>query len=173
MSEPVVSLVVAAARNGVIGRDGDMPWRLRADLARFKRLTLGRPLVMGRRTFASIGRPLPGRHTIVVTRDRDWHARGTEVANDPQAGLERALRWAREHGEPEACIVGGGEIYDALRERATLMRLTLVDAEPDGDTRFALPDDGWERLSDVHVPAGPRDSHATRYGLLRRRRAFD
>ena len=170
MREPIVSLVVAAARNGTIGRDGDMPWRLSTDLRRFKRLTLGLPLVMGRRTFDAIGRPLPGRHTIVVTRDDGWSAKGVERASDPQAALEAGLERARREGLREVCVVGGGQIYCALRDSASVIRLTRVEAEIEGDTVFDLPEpDVWREVSRIDVADGPRDSHATRYGVFIRR----
>ena len=170
MSELIVSLVVAAARNGTIGRDGDMPWRLSTDLRRFKRLTLGLPLIMGRRTFDAIGRPLPGRHTIVVTRDPDWTAWGVEREADPQAALAAARDWALREGATEVCVVGGGQIYRALRDAASVVRLTRVEAEIDGDTTFDLPRrENWKEVSRVDVAAGARDSHATRYGVFIRR----
>ena len=167
---PVVSLVVAAARNGTIGRDGDMPWRLRSDLRRFKTLTMGLPLVMGRRTFDGIGRALPGRHTFVVTRDADFSAWGTTRVANPAEGLAAARDRARSDGVREVCVVGGGEIYRALRDDADLVRLTLVEAEIDGDTTFDLPEpQRWREVSALRVPAGARDSHATRYAVFTRR----
>ena len=168
--EPVVSIVVAAARNGVIGRDGDMPWQLSTDLRRFKRLTLGLPIIMGRRTFESIGRALPGRHTIVVTGDGDWSAPGTERASDPLSALEGARRWARANARSEVAVVGGGTIYRALRDEARLIRLTRVQADIDGDTYFDLPEQAaWRETSCVFVPAGVRDTHPTRYGVFIRK----
>ena len=165
-----VSLVVAAALNGTIGRDGDMPWRLSTDLRRFKTLTLGCPIVMGRRTFDAIGRALPGRHTIVATRDGDWEARGVERADSPEDALARAFAWGEANGAAEVCVVGGGEIYRALRPKADLIRLTLVEAEIEGDTRFDRPDDrNWREISRAAVRAGPEDTHPTRYGLFVRR----
>ena len=168
--EPLVSFVVAAARNGTIGRDGEMPWRLARDLKRFKQVTLGKAMVMGRRTFDSIGRSLPGRHTIVVTRDASWSAWGAERASDPDDGLRRAFEWTRAKGGREVCVAGGGEIYRALRDRAAMLRLTRVEADIEGDTLFDLPDPArWREVSAVTVPAGPRDTHPTRYSLLLRR----
>ena len=169
-SEPIVSLVVAAARNGVIGRDGDMPWRLSTDLRRFKRLTFGLPIVMGRRTFESIGRALPGRHTIVVTGNGSWSAPGTERAADPLSALEGARRWARTNARSEVAVVGGGTIYRALRDEARMIRLTRVEADIDGDTCFDLPEQGaWRETSRVFVPAGASDTHPTRYGVFIRK----
>ena len=168
--EPVVSFVVAAAANGTIGRDGDMPWRLSSDLRRFKRLTMGKPLVMGRRTFDAIGRALPGRPTFVVTRDADFSARGTTRAAGPREALAAARERAKRDGAFEICVVGGGQIYEALRDEADIVRLTLVEAEIEGDTHFELPSSReWREVSRVRLPAGPNDSHATRYGVFTRR----
>ncbi|GGL92766.1 dihydrofolate reductase [Nakamurella endophytica] len=123
-----VTLVAAVAANGVIGADGGMPWHLPEDLRRFRRLTTGRTLVMGRRTWDSIGRPLPGRRTVVVTRDRAWAADGATVAHS----LADALALAG----PDAVVVGGGEIYAAALPVADVLELTHVDRAVAGDTRF-------------------------------------
>lgn len=124
-----VTIVAAVARNGVIGRDNDLPWRLPEDLRRFKQLTMGGVLVMGRRTYESIGRPLPGRRTIVVSRDPGLRIDGVEVA----ASLEEALARA---GDGEVYVVGGGEIYRQAMGLADALEITEVDAEPEGDTFF-------------------------------------
>lgn len=134
-----VTLVAAVARNGVIGRDGALPWHLPEDLRRFKSLTLGHVLVMGRRTFESIGRPLPGRTTIVVTRRPDWPApEGVLVAPSLEAALARAAAL-----DDEVFLVGGAEIYRRGLEMADFLELTEVDAEPSGDTVFPPVD--WSR----------------------------
>lgn len=134
-----VTLVAAVARNGVIGRDGALPWHLPEDLRRFKSLTLGHVLVMGRRTFESIGRPLPGRTTIVVTRRPDWPApEGVLVAPSLEAALARAAAL-----DDEVFLVGGAEIYRRGLEVADFLELTEVDAEPSGDTVFPAVD--WSR----------------------------
>ena len=125
---PPVTLVVARAVNGVIGRDGALPWRLPADLRHFKALTIGKPVVMGRRTFVSIGRPLPGRHNIVLTRDRGWTADGVTVAADLAAALAAAGDAA------EAMIIGGAAVYADALPLAARVELTEVHAAPDGDT---------------------------------------
>ena len=124
-----VTLVAAVARNGVIGRAGDLAVRIPEDLRRFKALTMGHTLVMGRKTWDSIGRALPGRRTIVVTRQPDWTAPGAEVA----ASVDQALALA---GNAEVFLVGGGEIYAQTIDRADALELTEVDAAPDGDTFF-------------------------------------
>lgn len=134
-----VVLVVAAADNGVIGKDGRMPWHIPADLKRFKQMTVGKPVVMGRKTFDSIGRPLPGRHNIVLTRQPGWHADGvTTVGNLAEAiaaaGLDPRIR------PEQLMVIGGGEIYRLAMPIATHVALTRVHATPDGDAWFPEPD---------------------------------
>lgn len=127
---PVISLVVAAAENGIIGRDGELPWRLREDLRRFKAVTLGKPVVMGRKTHESIGRPLPGRRNIVVTRQPDYVADGCDVVSSVSAALAAA------EGVPEVMVIGGAEIYRQFLPQADRIYLTRVLADVNGDTRF-------------------------------------
>lgn len=135
----VVTIVAAVARNGVIGRDGDLPWHLPDDLRHFKALTIGHALVMGRKTFESIGRPLPGRTTVVVTRRDDWEAPGGVVV---ARSLEEALRRAAARAE-EVFVVGGAEVYRQALDLADAMELTEVHASPEGDVRFPPVD--WSR----------------------------
>jgi dihydrofolate reductase len=163
-----VTLVVAVAENGVIGRDGDMPWRLPTDLRRFKARTMGKPVVMGRKTWESFPRrPLPGRHNIIVTRDPAYGAEGASVA----ASLEAALALARAEGADEVCVIGGGEIYAAALPLADRLDVTHILAEIDGDTRFPAIDPAlWRAVSGEEVPAGENDSHATRHVVYERRR---
>ena len=127
-----VTLIAAVARNGVVGMGNDLVWRHTDDMRRFRTLTLGRTLVMGRKTYDSIGRPLPGRTTIVVTRDRAWTADGVTVAHS----IEEALAAAG----ADVVIAGGGEIYAATIDRADVLRLTEVDADLDGDVSFPAVD---------------------------------
>ncbi|WP_353721690.1 dihydrofolate reductase [Dyadobacter sp. 676] len=129
-----ISIIVAAAENGAIGKDNQLLWRLPDDLKRFKRLTLGHPMIMGRKTFESIGKPLPGRTSIVVTRNADFAFEGVIVANS----LEEALRVAGEIDGEEVSIVGGGDIYNQSQAVATHIYLTLVHTEMDGDTFFEI-----------------------------------
>lgn len=126
-------LVVARARNGVIGNAGALPWHIPADLKRFKRMTVGKPVIMGRKTFESIGKPLPGRQNIVLTRDPDWHAAGVSVA----ANLAEAIAAAGLDPRARAdgiMVIGGAQIYAEALPSATRIELTEVDAEPQGDT---------------------------------------
>lgn len=127
---PTVVLIAAVARNGVIGADGGMPWHIPADLKRFKRLTMGHPMVMGRKTFESMGR-LPGRRSIVITRDPAWHAPGTEVADSLDTAIARAA-----DGDPLVMVVGGGQIYAQAIARADRLEITHLDLEAPGDTVF-------------------------------------
>jgi dihydrofolate reductase len=148
-----VGLVAAVARNGVIGRDNGLAWHLSGDLKRFKALTWGRPILMGRRTWDSIGRPLPGRRTLVLTRDPRFSAEGARVVHGWEDACAAAV------GE-ELMVVGGAEIYALALPHADVLHLTEVEAEPAGDTRFP----GFDRsrfrevFREAH-PAGPRDEH--------------
>lgn len=134
-----VALVIAVARNGVIGVGGALPWRIADDLKFFRRVTLGKPVVMGRKTFVSIGRPLPGRANIVVTRDPDFSHDGVHRAGDVNAGIALARQLARETGADEVCVIGGAEIYRQAEAVADRIYLTEVDAEPAGDTYWFVP----------------------------------
>nr|AIA14425.1 Dihydrofolate reductase [uncultured bacterium] len=159
-------------KNRVIGRDGGLPWRLSSDMKRFKALTMGKPIVMGRKTWDSLGRPLPGRPHVVVTRNADFSAEGVERAESLDAAIERAATLAQESGADEICIIGGGEIYAQAMEKADSLHVTHVEIEPEGDTVFPEIDPAtWECIDDERLPAGEKDSHATRYAVYRRRRA--
>jgi dihydrofolate reductase len=128
-----VTLIAAVARNGVIGADGGIPWHLPEDFAHFKATTLGHTLVMGRATYESIGHPLPGRATIVVTRDPGWYAEGVLVAHS----LEEALDMA---GDAEVFVAGGATVYERAMPHADVLLISEVDLEPEGDTFFPLID---------------------------------
>jgi dihydrofolate reductase len=157
---PLVS-VVAAAENGVIGRDNGLIWRIRTDLRRFRALTLGRPLVMGRKTFQSIGKPLPGRETIVVTRDPGFSAPGAHVAH----GLDAALNLAQELGTrlnaDSVVIAGGAQIYAETMGLVDRIHMTLVKASPPGDALFPPIDPArFREVRREDHPAGPDDEFA-------------
>ncbi|MCC0026994.1 MAG: dihydrofolate reductase [Zhengella sp.] len=178
-----IVIIVAAALNNVIGRDGAMPWHLSSDLKRFKALTMGCPIIMGRKTFESIGKPLPGRLNIVVTRDFDWEADGAlrvaslETALElASANVDSACRQAEDRGEAppdlDICVIGGGEIYAQAMERADTIHLTRVLADVEGDTVFPpLAVGDWALVATEDIPAGPADSHPTRYEVWTRNRA--
>lgn len=127
-----ISFVVAAANNNGIGKNGTMPWHLPNDMKHFKNITWGMPVVMGRKTYESLGKPLPGRKNIVITRQNGWKAEGTVVVQT----IEDALFVARQTDAKEVMVIGGGEIYKTLFEKANRIYLTRVDAEPEADTFF-------------------------------------
>lgn len=133
-SHPQIVFVVAVAENGVIGRDNAMPWHLKSDLKRFKAITLNRPVIMGRKTFASIGRPLPGRTNIVVTRDRSFQAPGVVVANSLDAAHDIARGDALRRFVTEIMVIGGAEIFTQWLKKADRLEITEVHARPEGDT---------------------------------------
>jgi dihydrofolate reductase len=136
-----VVLVAAVARNGVIGRGPDIPWQIPGEQAEFKRLTLGHVLLMGRTTYASIGRPLPGRTTVVLTRDPGWTAEGVLVAHDVDAALALADTLSG-----DVMVAGGAEVYAALLPHADAQVVTEVHLEPEGDVRYPVIDpDEWEQ----------------------------
>jgi dihydrofolate reductase len=152
-----LSIIVAVSENGVIGRDGALPWHLGDDLRRFKRLTMGHTLIMGRRTWESIGRPLPGRRIVVVTRQPDYRAEGVDIA----AGVDDALRIAQQAGDNEVIIVGGAEIYAQMLPRATRLYLTRVHADVAGDTRFPDVDwNEWRLVTSEHHDADAKNDFA-------------
>lgn len=151
---PLVA-VVAMGRNRVIGVGRGLPWRLPDDLKRVKSLTMGRPLVMGRRTFDSLGRPLPGRANIVLTRSRGYSAKGAMVAHDAEAALAMASEWIREEADRvgEVIVFGGGEVYRAFLDRTDRIEMTEVDDLPDGDTTFPELDAAqWRETGRETVP---------------------
>ena len=172
MSQAKIVLVVAVAQNGVIGRDGDLPWRLPSDLKRFKQITLGKPVVMGRKTWDSIGRPLPGRPNVVVTRDASFAAPGATVVSSLDEGLAVAQREAEALGVDEICVIGGGQIYAQVFDRADILHVTRVAADVAGDTRFPAIDPAvFEKVADEPIPQGEKDSHAMHFATWRRRKA--
>ncbi|MCZ8184797.1 MAG: dihydrofolate reductase [Beijerinckiaceae bacterium] len=138
--EARIVLVAAVARNGVIGRDNRLLWRLKSDMRHFRALTMGKPILMGRKTFDSIGKPLPGRHTIVITRDRGWTHPGVAVAHDPESGLALARALAVQHRQDEVMIGGGSEIYRHFLPVADRLEITEVDLSPEGDAVFPVVD---------------------------------
>ncbi|EKF20838.1 dihydrofolate reductase [Nitratireductor pacificus] len=162
-----VALVVAIAENGVIGREGGLPWRLSTDLKRFKAVTMGKPVIMGRKTWESIGRPLPGRRNVVITRNAGFVAEGAECAPSLDAAL--TLTGARQPGV-EVCVVGGGEIYREALPLADILHVTHVHAALDGDAFFPPIDpERWAEVSREAVPAGEKDVYATSYVVYQRR----
>ena len=155
-----ISIVVAAAENGVIGQGGTLPWRLSSDLKRFRALTLGKPVVMGRKTFQSLPKALDGRDTIVVTRNADWRAEGAQTAPSLAAALVLAGAHAQRRGVGEVMVIGGGEIYAAALAVADRVYLTRVHTTIAGDTTFPTLDPAdWLLTSAEALPRGPNDDH--------------
>lgn len=142
------ALMVAAASNGVIGRNNELPWHLPKDLQYFKQTTMGKPVVMGRKTFESIGRPLPGRTNIVVTRQTDYQADGIEVVNSLEEGLELAQRHAAEKHVDEIMVIGGAELYKQSLPTIERVYLTKVHAEVEGDAFFPELSSKWHCVSE-------------------------
>lgn len=167
---PEIVIHVAVAANGVIGRDGGLPWRLSTDLRRFKALTMGKPIVMGRKTWDGLGRPLPGRANIVVTRDASFHAEGAIRAGSLDEALALAEARARADGTDQICVIGGGEIFRMALPRADRLYVTHVLADIEGDVHFPALDAGvWQETVSEEVPAGEKDSHPTRHCVYERR----
>ena len=154
-----VAMIVAMGENRVIGAEGQIPWRLPTDFAHFKRMTLGKPLIMGRRTFESIGRPLPGRTNIVVTRQSDYRPEGVEVVGDLAEALDLAQSIAAADGVHEIMIGGGGEIYRAAMPVAQRLYVTHVAQAPPGDAKFPEIDPQvWEVVEELGLVRSDRDS---------------
>ena len=164
----ILSLIVAAAENGVIGRNGQMPWRIPSDLKTFRRLTLGKPVIMGRKTFQSIGKALDGRLNIVISRDPKFEAAGATVVTS----LDAALSLARAQSTTdEIMVIGGAEIYRAALPRAHRIYLTRVNALPDGDATFVVPvNQGWHEVSASPLPQSEKDEFACTLVILERAR---
>ena len=170
-----IALVVARGSNGVIGRDGNLPWRIRSDLQRFKAVTIGKPCIMGRKTWESLPlRPLPGRLNLVLTKDESYHesekAKGCVVVTSLDEALSMAREQAADDDMNEICVIGGAAIFEAALPRAKRLYITEVDAAPDGDVLFpAFDENDWtETLNEAH-PAGEKDDHAFTFRTLERR----
>ena len=169
-----VSIVVAVAQNGVIGRAGGMPWRLSTDLRRFKALTMGKPMVLGRKTLESFGgKPLPGRPHIVVTRNGGLAVEGVRTAGSLAEAIGVAQKIASDTGAGEVCVIGGGEIYRQVMDRADVLYVTHIETTiADGDTFFPAIDPAvFEKVEETLVSAGEKDDFPTRFTVYRRRAA--
>ncbi|MEW8505655.1 MAG: type 3 dihydrofolate reductase [Candidatus Thiodiazotropha sp.] len=161
--KPLISLIAAVATNGVIGVDNSLPWRLPADLKHFKSLTMGKPIVMGRRTWESLPGVLPGRRHIVVSRNRDYRATGCELVHS----VDEALQLAGEVAE--IMIVGGGGLYRQMLPRADRLYLTLVEADVEGDAHFPEFDGSqWHEVSREYHAADDRNPFAYSFVVLNR-----
>lgn len=168
-----IAHVVAVARNGVIGREGELPWRLSTDMKLFRRLTMGKPIIMGRRTWATLPRkPLDGRDNIVVTRDLAFRADGAIVVHSIDEALAEAHRLAKQRGADEIMVIGGAEIYQGTLPHTDRLYWTEVDAEPEGDTVFPdLVARDWSETAVEEITQGPKDQYRARLRVLDRVRA--
>lgn len=164
-TDPRVSLIVAVAENGVIGRAGQLPWHLPDDLKRFKALTMGKPMLMGRRTFDSIGRLLPGRTSLVLTHLQNWATSGAVVVHS----MEEALAEARRCGAAELAVIGGAEVFRLALPLAQRIDLTRVHAEVEGDVYFPeLDPREWRETERLEHPADARHAYAMTFRVLER-----
>lgn len=171
MPLPHLALVVARARNGVIGRDGGLPWRLRSDLQRFKAVTMGKPCIMGRKTWESLPlKPLPGRLNLVLSKDESFEPKGAVACLTLDEAIEIGREQAVDDGVEEVCVIGGAGLFAAALPRAKRLYLTEVDAEPEGDVLFPPFDEAaWVEVSSEAVPPGEKDDHAFVFRVLERR----
>ncbi|PPD45830.1 MAG: diacylglycerol kinase [Methylocystis sp.] len=168
---PKLVAVVARSQNGVIGVGNELPWRLSSDLKRYKARTWGKPMIMGRRTWESIGRPLPGRESVVVTRRTGYEAPGAHVAASLAESLDIARRLAGEMGADEIIVAGGEEIYRALLDETDIIELTEVALDIPGDAHFPALDPGeWQEIARETPLRGEKDDADFVYVTLRRRR---
>lgn len=160
-----ISMIAAMAHDRVIGKDNQMPWHLPADLAHFKRVTLGKPVLMGRKTFESIGRPLPGRRNLVISRNPGYQAEGIEVVGSVEAALALLAGIAVE----ELMVIGGGHLYAEMLPSADCLYLTQIDLAVEGDTRFPAFDDGqWQRIDCESHTADEKNPHPYRFETWQR-----
>lgn len=156
-----IVLVAAIGDNNVIGRDGQLPWRLKSDLKHFRALTIGKPVVMGRKTYESIGKPLPGRTNIVLTKDLGLVVPGGVLANSLDAAMSFARRDAERRGVDEIMVIGGGDVFERILPTANRLEITHVHASPEGDAFFPRIQPGdWREVKRVSYPAGPDDDAA-------------
>lgn len=159
----MISVIVAVADNGVIGAQGMMmPWHLGADLARFKKLTLGHPIIMGRKTYETIGRPLPGRTNIVISRNIDYEANGCTVVDSIQAALEQA----QAKDSSEVFVIGGATIFKAVMPLADRLYLTQVHGRPEGDVYFNYNPADWRQESSLEIAADRRNDYPTNFKVF-------
>ena len=165
---PVIALVVAIGENGAIGRGGDLPWKLSTDLRYFRKVTLRKPIIMGRRTFESFPRALDQRLNIVLSRDPAYLAPGAIVVPSLDAALDTARSAAQQAGVEEIMIVGGDDVFREVLPKASRIYLTEVHASPDGDVWFTLDREQWREISRERHEPGPKDDHAFSFVVLER-----
>lgn len=166
-----IAMIAGVAENGVIGSDQTIPWRVPSDMAFFKKTTMGKPIVMGRKQFETVGKPLPGRTNIVITRQRDYQPEGVLVFHDVETALAEAGKIAEADGVDEIMIIGGGELYAQLMARADRLYITHIDFSPSGDVRFpAIAPEQWTVIDLPEVAPSPRDEATYRVKVYERRR---
>ena len=167
-----IALVVARARNGVIGFKGDLPWRIRSDMAWFKANTLGKPVIMGRKTWDSLPlQPLPGRLNIVLSRDGSFEPKTAVPVENFNEAVEMASEQAEEDGAKEVCVIGGTALFELAMPRAKRLYITEVEAEPEGDAFFPDFDEAaWTEVHREAHPAGEKDDHPFVFRILERKR---
>jgi dihydrofolate reductase len=169
MNPPLV-LIAAVAENGVIGKNNSLPWHLTSDLKRFRALTMGKPMIMGRKNFQSIGRVLPGRESIVVTRDKDFSADGVHVVHSIEDAIACAAKRAAAMQAQEIILAGGSELYAAMIDKVDKMHITYVDLSPEGDTFFPAIDwSQWAEESRMRPPKDDKDDASFSFVDYRRR----
>ncbi|PMP09734.1 diacylglycerol kinase [Vibrio breoganii] len=156
----IVSMIAAMANNRIIGKDNQMPWHLPADFTWFKKCTMGKPVIMGRKTYESIGRPLPGRHNIVISRDAELTIEGVTTVTSIESALEVVA------DEPEVMIIGGGSIYKHCLPMADKLYLTYIDLEVDGDTQFPDWGKGWKQTHSEQYLSDEKNAHDMQFVVL-------
>jgi dihydrofolate reductase len=168
--KPDIVLVAAVAENGVIGAKGGLPWRVKADLKRFRAVTMGKPMIMGRKTFVSIGRVLDGRDSIVMTRDTSFHADGVYIAHSIEKSLRLGEELARARGVGEICVIGGAEAFERTLPRANRLDITHILAWPEGDALFPAIDPAiWLEVSRTALPQADGDTARAVNAIYQRR----
>jgi dihydrofolate reductase len=170
VSQPILALVLARASNGVIGKDGALPWRLKSDMIHFKAVTLGKPVIMGRKTWDSLPKkPLPGRMNLVLSHDGSFEPAGALVCESFDEALQIAREQAAEDGAGEVCVIGGAAVFAAALPKARRLYLTEVQAEVDGDVRLdPLDETGWREVGREAHPAGDEDEFPFIFRVLER-----
>jgi dihydrofolate reductase len=167
---PIIAMIAGVARNNVIGANGGIPWKIPSDMAFFRRTTMGKPIVMGRKQYETVGKPLPGRTNIVVTRQPGYAPEGLIVVNSLGAALEKAREVAAADGVGEVMVIGGGDIYAQAMALAGRLYISHVDLEPEGDVVFPAIDPAvWRVVEEPEVPVSEKDSASFRVRVYERR----
>jgi dihydrofolate reductase len=166
-----IAMIAGVAENGVIGSEQTIPWRVPSDMAFFKKTTMGKPILMGRKQYETVGKPLPGRTNIVITRQRDYQPEGVLVFHSIDDALAKAREIAQADGVDEIMIIGGGELYAQLMARADRLYITHIDLSPSGDVRFpAIAPEQWTVVDLPEVAPSPKDEATYRVKVYERRR---